>query len=262
MFVYLITNTTNGQKYVGLTTGSIRKRWNEHKCAAKYDAIRPLYRAMRKHGVEAFTIEVLATADTLDDLKRLECSFIHELRTFAPHGGGYNLTLGGDGLCNLNSPRGERRHNAKLTADAVRFIRSADVAAVSNEALVDLVHQKFGVTTSLEGLKSARNGKSWKHIDAPPVKVAKGARQAPKSEAQKAERRAQLASIHAEAIVKSAELRRGKRGKNAKLTVAQVQEIFFAEGSGISIAARYGVAKKIVYGIKKREMHPYITRSL
>lgn len=50
-FIYLITNNINKKKYVGKTTQSIEKRWQEHISESKREKreIRPLYRAIRKY---------------------------------------------------------------------------------------------------------------------------------------------------------------------------------------------------------------------
>lgn len=262
MHVYLITNTINGNKYVGVTQTTIAKRWREHKCAAKSGSERPLYRAMRKYGIEAFTIEAIATADSVESLKTLECRYIADLGTFARNGSGYNLTLGGDGLEKMNTPKGDQSVHAILTEEIVRFIRDPEFAQLSNRLLAQKVQDKFGTLFVLDTLKCARNGKTWAHVEVPPIKTTKGGRKTPPTEAQKAATRLQLASIHGAAVLKSADLRRGKRQANARLTEDEVRQIFFAEGSGIEIGKCFGVNKMIVYGIKKRKMHTYLTRSL
>ena len=57
MKVYLATNTKNGKRYVGLTTGPIATRWYMHCWLAASDADYALHRAIRKHGADAFTVE-------------------------------------------------------------------------------------------------------------------------------------------------------------------------------------------------------------
>lgn len=262
MHVYLITNTINGNKYVGVTQTTIAKRWREHKCAAKSGTERPLYRAMRKYGIEAFTIEAVATADSVESLKALECRYITDLGTFARNGSGYNLTLGGDGLEKMNAPKGEQSVRAILTEEIVRFIRDPEFAQLSNRVLAQKVQDKFGTLFVLDTLKCARNGKTWAHVNVPPIKAKQGTRAALLTEEKKAVLREQLAGMRGAAVLKSAEMRRGKRQANARLTEDEVRQIFFAEGSGIEIGIRFGVHKKIVYGIKKRTMHTYLTRSL
>ena len=61
MFIYKITNTTNGDFYIGKTTQSMEKRFSDHKYNTRYDKVKDthLYRAMRKYGVDVFIIEAL-----------------------------------------------------------------------------------------------------------------------------------------------------------------------------------------------------------
>jgi group I intron endonuclease len=87
MFIYKITNLINNKCYVGLTTRSVEQRWKEH-CSA--DSL--IGKAIRKYGIECFAIEILAEAETVEELEALEIQYIGEFRSF---GEGYNLTVGG-----------------------------------------------------------------------------------------------------------------------------------------------------------------------
>ena len=62
-YIYLITNNVNGNKYVGKTELSIEERWGQHIKDSKKEKceIRPLYRAIRKYGVENFSIKEIDT---------------------------------------------------------------------------------------------------------------------------------------------------------------------------------------------------------
>jgi group I intron endonuclease len=89
--IYCITNTVNGKKYIGQTVQSVRARWSAHQnsdyCAA-------LYRAIQKHGAEAFNVVEVASADSKEQLNELEVQFIRELKT-TDRALGYNLREGG-----------------------------------------------------------------------------------------------------------------------------------------------------------------------
>lgn len=93
--VYLITNKINNKKYVGKTTQSIEKRWQEHISDSKKERceIRPLYRAIRKYGIENFFIEEIEKCD-VDILSEREQYWIQYYNTYKD---GYNATIGGDG---------------------------------------------------------------------------------------------------------------------------------------------------------------------
>lgn len=96
MLVYLLTNSVNGKQYVGITGESLRRRWSRHCSDALRGSKVSLHRAIRTHGVDAFLTETIATADSWDDLQRLEITEIANRRTHISLGG-YNMTTGGDG---------------------------------------------------------------------------------------------------------------------------------------------------------------------
>lgn len=89
-YIYLITNTKNKKKYVGLTTRSLEKRFKEHCVAETY-----LGNAIRKHGEHSFNIGIIDQADNHQELTEKEIHWIHKLGTFGEKG--YNQTIGGDG---------------------------------------------------------------------------------------------------------------------------------------------------------------------
>lgn len=88
--IYCITNKINGKKYVGLTTRGIEQRFDEHCKADSY-----VGKAIRKYGEGNFSISVLDTAESREELTRKEIDWISKLGAF---GDGYNLTNGGDGV--------------------------------------------------------------------------------------------------------------------------------------------------------------------
>ena len=94
-YIYLITNKINNKKYVGKTTKSIKERWEEHLKDSKKEKceIRPLYRAIRKYGIENFTIEEIEKCNIIS-LSEKEQYWIKYYNTYED---GYNATLGGDG---------------------------------------------------------------------------------------------------------------------------------------------------------------------
>lgn len=94
-YIYLIINNINGHKYIGKTTQSIKKRWQEHLNDSKKEdcETRPLYRAIRKYGAENFSIEEVERCD-VTTLSEREQYWIQYYNTYED---GYNATLGGDG---------------------------------------------------------------------------------------------------------------------------------------------------------------------
>jgi group I intron endonuclease len=100
--LYLITNLLNGKKYIGQTKSMIsgriygmKQRWNSHKNKAinnKKRGCTYLYSAIRKYGVNNFSIELIlmCTEDLIDNL---EIEYIQQFSTLYPNG--YNIERGG-----------------------------------------------------------------------------------------------------------------------------------------------------------------------
>ena len=95
-YIYCITNLINEKKYVGKTTYSITKRFQEHCRDSKKERCerRPLYDAMNKYGIENFVVEELIECPN-DELDSYEKMYIEKLQTYGHNG--YNATKGGDG---------------------------------------------------------------------------------------------------------------------------------------------------------------------
>ena len=93
--IYLITNNINGKVYVGQAIRGKEKRWNRHLNDMKAGSELYLHRAIRKYGAENFTVSLLATAESHEELNRLEVLWVFLLKSHGP--GGYNMTDGGEG---------------------------------------------------------------------------------------------------------------------------------------------------------------------
>ena len=99
-YIYCITNKLNGKKYIGKTIESVTKRFKEHCSEAHNNRFknRPLYRAMRKYGIENFSIEQLIECEE-KYLESYEIMFIDKYNTYH---NGYNAIRGGDGKLLFN----------------------------------------------------------------------------------------------------------------------------------------------------------------
>jgi group I intron endonuclease len=92
--IYLIRNLVNGKGYIGQTIQTISARWNMHKFDAKSGQGHALHSAIRKYGVENFSVTEVVFCDALL-LNDLEVHYINFYGTFASTGHGYNLLGGG-----------------------------------------------------------------------------------------------------------------------------------------------------------------------
>ena len=111
--IYKITNKVNGKVYIGQSV-DIERRWKEHRQrpfnsnSQQYNS--PLYRAIRKHGLDNFIFQVIEEG-LPSELNDKEIYWINYYNSYL---NGYNLTLGGD--------TGE--HNAKLTQEQINKIKN------------------------------------------------------------------------------------------------------------------------------------------
>lgn len=93
--IYKIENLIDKKVYIGQSK-DIVKRWSNHKSNAfdinshSYDY--PLYRAIRKYGIENFDFSILEEC-LIEELNEKEKQYIEKYNSFFD---GYNLTLGGD----------------------------------------------------------------------------------------------------------------------------------------------------------------------
>jgi len=95
--IYKITNLINGHSYIGQSV-CITERWNNHRCAAREGIDYPLYRAMRKYGLDNFSFEIIEECPQ-ELLNEREKYWISYYNTYYD---GYNQTLGGQGASVVN----------------------------------------------------------------------------------------------------------------------------------------------------------------
>lgn len=97
-YIYKITNLINNKVYIGKTSRTIQERYEEHLIFSKFDE-RPLYRAMRKYGIENFHLEEIDDCNTNEEANELEKYYIKKYNSYiySDNSNGYNCTLGGDG---------------------------------------------------------------------------------------------------------------------------------------------------------------------
>lgn len=119
--IYIITSP-DGKNYIGQTTRAFAVRLNGHKSAAgnltKKDGCRCLNNAIRKHGWDEFTKDIILECDN-DELNFYEAYFIKEYDSLAPNG--YNLTLGGDSNKEYSEQTIQKMRESALLRDSSRY---------------------------------------------------------------------------------------------------------------------------------------------
>jgi group I intron endonuclease len=100
MFIYKVTDKTNGKLYIGMTKDTIANRWSQH-ISLKYSGATLLKFAINKRGASSFTIEQIDSASSIKELKEKEIFWIKTLNTQRPNG--YNIQPGGIGGRNEES---------------------------------------------------------------------------------------------------------------------------------------------------------------
>lgn len=93
-FVYLIRHRASGRGYVGVSRTTLDLRWDAHCRQARMGSTKRFHLAIRRHGEDAFTREILR--DGIKDdalLADIERSLIAELGTLWPRG--FNANRGG-----------------------------------------------------------------------------------------------------------------------------------------------------------------------
>lgn len=109
--VYLIRNTVNEKVYVGQTKNFVVRK-AVHLYAARKGCERPLYRAIRKYGEDAFVFEILEECD--DSLiNDREQYWISQYDSFNREKG-YNLTSGGNQNYVLSEETKQKLHDLNI----------------------------------------------------------------------------------------------------------------------------------------------------
>jgi len=142
MVIYKITNRLNGKPYIGQTRQPLEKRFLQHAAAKT-----PLGDAMRKCGLENFTIEVVEECATPELTKARERFWIKVLKCKVPNG--YNQSDGGESC----SPKAtERKYIGKYLRrfrEAFKLKQNKVAAAVGLAPQMYIKYEKDQMSPSV-----------------------------------------------------------------------------------------------------------------
>jgi GIY-YIG catalytic domain len=86
-------------RYIGQTMRTLEHRWSQHCRSAAKGTRTALAQAIRKHGRDSFTPEILERVATLDEANRVEIDLIARNLVKIDHGaGGLNILAGGGAI--------------------------------------------------------------------------------------------------------------------------------------------------------------------
>ena len=149
-FIYLINNIVNGKVYIGSSTESrgFYQRWKDHiknsKYKEGYSYNYPLYKAMRKYGIENFIYEVIEyDIPTIELREEREAYYINYYNSLYENYG-YNQTL--DTRCPLADKRIKEKIATKLyainidTLEEEYFNSVCDAARICNVERRSIYH--------------------------------------------------------------------------------------------------------------------------
>ena len=161
MYVYKITNKINNKSYIGITNDIIR-RFSYHKRERNLETAKeyskPLYAAIRKHGIVNFEFSILEEGLSLEDANRLEIHYIIEYSSLT-HQNGYNIREGGN--LSGNTTKGENHYFSKLTENEVKEI----ILDRDEHHLRPIKsYQKYKDKVAYSTFEHIWLGRAWKHL--------------------------------------------------------------------------------------------------
>lgn len=111
-YCYKVTCKVNGKSYIGITGQTVLARFSAHVRCARRGTGLAFHRAIRKYGVDAFSLVELSRHNSRDDAIKAEMSCIEMLNTVVPNG--YNMTPGGDGVLSMTKESREKHRKSLI----------------------------------------------------------------------------------------------------------------------------------------------------
>lgn len=155
--IYMITNMIDGKRYIGQSI-HIRTRLKNHRCRSHYSGDKEydkvFYRAIRKYGIENFSINILEECEK----EKLNEREVYWIKFYDTYNNGYNKTSGGNN--NLGDQGEEKHHNHKLTKEDVIDIRTR----YNNHERKKEVYELYKDRINFTGFHKIWGGATWKNV--------------------------------------------------------------------------------------------------
>lgn len=146
-YIYIIQNKLDLKIYVGQTKNP-KIRWNQHKVRTKNNSSQYIHNAMRFHGIENFTFQIIEEYNLEKDVNEAEEFWIQFFQT-RDSNIGYNLTNGGCGSRGF-----KHSQEAIVKMSKIRSDYYLDPVAVKNQSDAAFKHYQENPDT-IEKIKSS-----------------------------------------------------------------------------------------------------------
>ena len=152
-FIYKISSTKTEKIYIGKTSASIEERYNGHIRACNAGCTYTIYNAMRKYGIDTFSVEEVEECDdsVLNERERYWITYYDSYKN------GYNETLGGEGVTKFNYKELAKAYKEIGSEKAVAEQFNCSVATVKKACEANNVEIKKGLNdyywNSIDGQK-------------------------------------------------------------------------------------------------------------
>ena len=157
--VYIITNKINGKQYVGITSQRLQSRWIGHiSDTYSKNSQLILHKAIRKYGKDNFSIESIYESESYEHILRMETYFINLIGTHKSNGG-YNITMGGEGVVGLIHTDETR---AQMSKSHIGNTHSNETKRKISESLTGRTHSKEHIENMSEATRGRVVSKEWR----------------------------------------------------------------------------------------------------
>jgi group I intron endonuclease len=153
MVIYKITNKINNKSYIGQTIKTLNNRWSSH---IRERTNTYFHNAIKKYGVDNFTLETLCECKTPEILNIMETFYIIIHKSHRSQNG-YNLTWGGE-----DNPMNHKDARKKVQLANIGKKHSEESKKRMSNAKIGKISNWKGKTPSNETKQKMSNAKKGK----------------------------------------------------------------------------------------------------